>query len=75
MPLLIGLGPTEIIVVLAIVVLLFGGKKIPEFMRGLGEGVKEFKRGAEEASQPSDSPSSGSAASASAGSDDDARPH
>ncbi|RZL15968.1 MAG: twin-arginine translocase TatA/TatE family subunit [Pedobacter sp.] len=40
-----GLGATEIIVILAIVLLLFGGKKIPELMRGLGKGVKEFKDG------------------------------
>jgi sec-independent protein translocase protein TatA len=37
------LGTTEIILILAIVLLLFGGKKIPELMRGLGRGVKEFK--------------------------------
>jgi sec-independent protein translocase protein TatA len=37
------LGPTEIIVILLIILLLFGGKKIPELMRGLGRGVKEFK--------------------------------
>jgi sec-independent protein translocase protein TatA len=36
-------GPMQIILVLAIVLLLFGGKKIPELMRGLGSGVKEFK--------------------------------
>ena len=36
-------GPTEILLILAIVVLFFGGKKIPELMRGLGQGVKEFK--------------------------------
>ncbi len=39
------LGPTEIILILAIVLLLFGGKKIPELMRGLGKGVKSFKDG------------------------------
>lgn len=38
-----GMGATEIIVILLIVLLLFGGKKIPELMRGLGRGVKEFK--------------------------------
>lgn len=38
-----GLGGTEIIVILLIVLLLFGGKKIPELMKGLGRGVKEFK--------------------------------
>lgn len=37
------LGFQEILVILLIVVLLFGGKKIPELMRGLGKGVKEFK--------------------------------
>ncbi len=36
-------GPTEIILILAIVLLLFGGKKIPELMKGLGKGIKEFK--------------------------------
>lgn len=36
-------GPQEIIIVLVIVLLLFGGKKIPELMRGLGSGIKEFK--------------------------------
>jgi sec-independent protein translocase protein TatA len=39
------LGPTEIILILAIVLLLFGGKKIPELMRGIGKGVKSFKDG------------------------------
>ena len=34
---------TEIILILAIVLLLFGGKKIPELMKGLGKGMKEFK--------------------------------
>ena len=37
------LGSTEIIIILLVVVLLFGGKKIPELMRGLGGGIKEFK--------------------------------
>ena len=36
-------GAPEIILVLVIVLLFFGGKKIPELMRGLGKGVKEFK--------------------------------
>lgn len=40
--LLLGLGGNEVIVVLVIVLLLFGGKKIPELMRGLGRGVREF---------------------------------
>lgn len=36
-------GPWQIALVLVVVLLLFGGKKIPELMRGLGKGVKEFK--------------------------------
>jgi len=39
------LGPTEIILILAVVLLLFGGKKIPELMNGIGKGVKSFKDG------------------------------
>ncbi|RYE21867.1 MAG: twin-arginine translocase TatA/TatE family subunit [Sphingobacteriaceae bacterium] len=38
-----GIGAPEIILILAVVLLLFGGKKIPELMKGLGKGVKEFK--------------------------------
>jgi sec-independent protein translocase protein TatA len=42
-PVLLGvLGTQEIIVILIIVLLLFGGKKIPELMKGLGKGVREF---------------------------------
>ena len=37
------IGPGQIILIAFIVLLLFGGKKIPELMRGLGKGVKEFK--------------------------------
>jgi sec-independent protein translocase protein TatA len=40
--LFLGLSGNEMIVVLVIVLLLFGGKKIPELMRGLGRGVREF---------------------------------
>ena len=39
------IGWQEILVVLLIVLILFGGKKIPELMRGLGKGVKNFKEG------------------------------
>ncbi len=38
-------GPTELIILLSIILLLFGAKKIPELARGLGTGVREFKRG------------------------------
>jgi sec-independent protein translocase protein TatA len=40
-----GLGGTEILVIALVVLLLFGGKKIPELMKGLGSGVKSFKDG------------------------------
>ena len=46
--LLFGLGMQEIIVIALIVLLLFGGKKIPELMKGLGKGVKSFKQGMNE---------------------------
>lgn len=38
-----GLGATEVILIVVVVLLMFGGKKIPELMRGLGKGIKEFK--------------------------------
>ena len=38
------LGMTEIILIILVVVLLFGGRKIPELMKGLGQGMKEFKK-------------------------------
>ena len=43
--LLAALGTQEILVILVVVLLLFGGKKIPELMKGLGQGVREFKEG------------------------------
>ena len=46
--LLFGLGMQEILVIALIVLLLFGGKKIPELMKGLGKGVKSFKDGMKE---------------------------
>lgn len=46
--LLFGLGMQEILVIALIVLLLFGGKKIPELMKGLGKGVKSFKDGMRE---------------------------
>lgn len=39
------IGTTELLLIGAIALLLFGGKKLPEMMRGLGQGVKEFKKG------------------------------
>ena len=40
-----GIGMPEIIVIALVLLLIFGGKKIPELMRGLGKGVSEFKKG------------------------------
>ncbi|MEN9326337.1 MAG: Sec-independent protein translocase subunit TatA/TatB [Flavobacterium sp.] len=40
------IGGTEWIIIIAVVVLFFGGKKIPELMKGLGGGIKEFKKAA-----------------------------
>ncbi|HIZ04834.1 MAG TPA: twin-arginine translocase TatA/TatE family subunit [Candidatus Phocaeicola gallistercoris] len=43
--LFLGLGTQEIVIIAIVVLLLFGGKKIPELMKGLGKGVKSFKDG------------------------------
>ena len=41
-------GGPEILIILAIVILLFGGRKIPELMKGIGKGINEFKKGTKE---------------------------
>lgn len=46
--LLFNLGTGEIIVIVLVILLLFGGKKIPELMKGVGKGVKSFKQGLSE---------------------------
>ena len=46
--LLFGLGMQEVLVIAVIILILFGGKKIPELMKGLGRGVKSFKEGVNE---------------------------
>lgn len=43
-----GLGTTELLVVLGVAILIFGGRKIPEVMKGLGTGIKEFKQASNE---------------------------
>ena len=48
MPLVFNLGFWEIVIIALIVLLIFGGKKIPELMKGLGKGVKNFKEGMKE---------------------------
>ena len=55
---LLGFMPSgsEWIILLLVILLLFGGKKIPELMRGLGKGVKSFKEGVNEAKEEIDEP-------------------
>ena len=45
---IMAIGTTQILVILAAVLLLFGGRKIPELMKGLGGGIKEFKKASKE---------------------------
>lgn len=45
------LGPTEIILILVVLILLFGAKKIPDLARSLGRSLNEFKKGREEGAQ------------------------
>ena len=45
-------GITEILLILVVVVLLFGGRKIPELMKGLGTGIKEFKKASRAEDEP-----------------------
>jgi sec-independent protein translocase protein TatA len=45
-------GVTEIILILLVVVLLFGGRKIPELMKGIGQGMKEFKKASKVEDEP-----------------------
>ena len=42
------IGPGQIAIIVVLVLLFFGGKKIPELMKGLGSGIKEFKKGVKE---------------------------
>jgi sec-independent protein translocase protein TatA len=49
------IGPWEIILVLAVLLLLFGAKKIPEIARSLGKSLNEFKKGQQEGSAPDSS--------------------
>ncbi len=45
------IGTTELLLIAGVALLLFGGKKLPEMMKGLGQGVKEFKKGMHEESE------------------------
>ena len=48
------IGPTQVILIVLVVLLMFGGRKIPELMRGLGRGVKEFKDATQDDGQSGD---------------------
>lgn len=48
------IGATEILLLGGLALLLFGGKKLPEMMRGLGQGVKEFKQGMSDSTTPNE---------------------
>ncbi|MDQ7815804.1 MAG: twin-arginine translocase TatA/TatE family subunit [Melioribacteraceae bacterium] len=50
------LGATEIILIVLALILLFGGKKIPELMKGIGQGVKQFKKGLKGEDEDKDKP-------------------
>ncbi|OHE86871.1 MAG: preprotein translocase subunit TatA [Verrucomicrobia bacterium RIFCSPLOWO2_12_FULL_64_8] len=51
LPLAFNLGPTELIIILLIVLLLFGAKRLPELAKGLGKSINEFKKASSEAEQ------------------------
>ena len=53
-PLFMGLGMREILVIAILILLLFGAKRIPEFMKGLGSGIKEFKKSMKEDDKEND---------------------
>jgi sec-independent protein translocase protein TatA len=60
-----GLGGMEVVLILAVVLILFGAKKIPELAKGLGSGIKEFKKATKEVTdeiQNADSPSTANTA-------------
>lgn len=48
---LVAIGPWQIVLIVLVVLLMFGGKKIPELMRGLGKGLKEFKDAKEDSNK------------------------
>ncbi len=48
-------GPTEIVIIILVLVLLFGGRKIPELMKGLGQGMKEFRKATKDKDEPESS--------------------
>ena len=49
---MLGLGGSELLIIMVIVLLLFGGKKLPELMKGLGKGIKDFKEASSGQAEP-----------------------
>ena len=47
-------GPWQLVIIIVAILLLFGGKKIPELMKGLGQGMKEFKKARNESEEDDD---------------------
>lgn len=54
--LLFSLGSGEVLIIVLVILLLFGGRKIPELMKGLGKGVRSFKEGMEDIQNEIDKP-------------------
>jgi sec-independent protein translocase protein TatA len=52
-----GIGPSEWLIIILVLVVLFGAKKIPELAKGLGQGIREFKKAASAASEDDEKPS------------------
>ncbi|RTG93026.1 twin-arginine translocase TatA/TatE family subunit [Thermus scotoductus] len=50
------LGPVEILLILLVILLLFGAKKLPELARGIGQSAKEFKKGLQEGEEKKEEP-------------------
>lgn len=63
-PLFFNLGTGEIIIIVFVLLLLFGGKKIPELMRGIGKGVRSFKEGVNDITDELNKPADADAAKA-----------
>ena len=56
---MLGLGQPELMIVLVIVLILFGGAKVPQLMKGLGEGMKEFKKATRDEDETPKTPTAG----------------
>ncbi len=48
------IGPTELVIIVVVFLLLFGGKKLPDLAKGLGDGIRNFKKSVKEEEEPKD---------------------